>query len=83
MKMLIGGREVDASNGVTYQNIEPATGDVIDTVPAATLKDVEEAISNAVKGQKEWAAIPFHKRMEKKVPAFRLKFISLLCKCRF
>jgi len=64
MKMLIGGREVDASNGVTYQNIEPATGDVIDTVPVATLEDVEEAISNAVKGQKEWAAIPFHKRME-------------------
>ena len=64
MKMLIGGKEVDASNGAVYENINPATGQVIETVPSATLEDVETAIANAVCGQKEWAAIPFHKRME-------------------
>lgn len=64
MKMLIGGKLVDASDGKTYNNINPATGEVIETVPYATAQDVETAIANAVEGQKEWAAIPFHKRME-------------------
>ena len=64
MKMLIGGKEVDASNGAVSQNINPANGTVIETVPSATPEDLETAIANAVQGQKEWAAIPFHKRME-------------------
>lgn len=64
MKMLIGGKDVDASNGAVMQNINPATGRVIDTVPSASAEDVEQTIRNAVEGQKEWAAIPFHKRME-------------------
>lgn len=64
MKMLIGGKEVDASNGAVMDNINPATGEVIDTVPCATAEDLNTVISNAVEGQKEWAAIPFHKRME-------------------
>lgn len=64
MKMLIGGREVDASNGAVCNNINPATGAVIETVPCATPEDLETVIANAVEGQKEWAAIPFHKRME-------------------
>ena len=64
MKMLIGGREVDASNGTVMENINPATGEIIETVPCASPEDVEQTIRNAVQGQKEWAAIPFHKRME-------------------
>lgn len=64
MKMLIGGKEVGASNGAVMDNINPATGEVIDTVPCATAEDLETVISNAVEGQKQWAAIPFHKRME-------------------
>lgn len=64
MKMLIGGKEVDASNGAVMDNINPATGKVIDTVPCASPEDVEQTIRNAVEGQKQWAAIPFHKRME-------------------
>lgn len=64
MKMLIGGKEVDASNGAVMDNYNPATGKVIDTVPCASPEDVDQVIRNAVEGQKEWAAIPFHKRME-------------------
>ena len=64
MKMLIGGKEVDASNGAVMDNINPSTGAVIDTVPCASPEDVDLTIRNAVEGQKEWAAIPFHKRME-------------------
>ena len=64
MKMLIGGMEVEASNSAVMDNINPATGEVIESVPCATAEDLETAISNAVEGQKEWAAIPFFKRME-------------------
>ncbi len=64
MKMLIGGKEVDASDLSVINNINPATGEIIDTVPVATAEDLETTIRNAVEGQKEWAAIPFHKRME-------------------
>ena len=64
MKMLIGGKEVDASNGAVMDNISPATGKIIDTVPCASPEDVDLTIRNAVEGQKQWAAIPFHKRME-------------------
>ena len=73
MKMLIGGKEVEASNGAVSQNINPATGEVIDTVPCATAQDVETVIANAVEGQKEWTAIPFHKRME-----ILEKFVTLI-----
>ena len=44
MKMLIGGKEVDASNGATMNNINPANGQVIDTVPCASPEDVESVI---------------------------------------
>lgn len=72
MKMLIGGKEVEASNGAVMDNINPATGEVIDTVPCATAEDLNTVIANAVEGQKEWVAIPFHKRME-----ILEKFVSL------
>ena len=64
MKMLIGGKEVDASNGAVSLNVNPATGESFDTVPVATKEDLETVIANAVRGQQEWAAIPFHQRME-------------------
>ncbi len=64
MKMLLGGKWCDASNGAVMDNINPATGKVYDTVPRATAEDVKTCVANAVKGQKEWAAIPFYKRME-------------------
>ena len=37
MKMLIGGKWKDASNGATFPVYNPATGELIDTVPAARL----------------------------------------------
>lgn len=64
MKMLIGGQWRDASDGATLDVLNPATGAVIDTVPCATQKDVEEAVTRSIQGQKEWAAMPLHKRAE-------------------
>lgn len=56
-KMIIGGELVDASDGAVLENINPYTGELIGTVPAATQEDVDRAVANAVSGQKEWAAL--------------------------
>lgn len=64
MKMLIGGQYVDASDGGVQNVTNPATGAVVDTVPAATEEDVRRAIQNAVAGQKEWNAIPLHQKLK-------------------
>ncbi len=63
MKMLIGGKWVDASDGAVRNVVNPATGEVVDTVPSATKEDVERAIALAVEGQKEWNAYPLHKKL--------------------
>jgi succinate-semialdehyde dehydrogenase/glutarate-semialdehyde dehydrogenase len=64
MKMFIGGQWTDASDGCVQDVINPATGAVVDTVPAATKEDVERAITNAVKGQIEWNAYPLYRKLE-------------------
>lgn len=53
MKMLIGGNRCDASDGKTMDVLNPATGEVVDTVPVATKADIEEVIALSVKGHKE------------------------------
>lgn len=58
MKMLIGGQKADAADCKTIDVTNPATGEFIDTVPLATLEDIDRAVANARKGQKEWASIP-------------------------
>lgn len=63
MKMLLGGTFVDSSDGATIDVVNPATGKVVDTVPAGTLEDLDRAISLAVEGQKEWNAVPLHERL--------------------
>ena len=63
MQMLIEGKFVDSSDGGKIDIVNPATGKVIDTVPAGTLEDLDKAISLAVEGQKEWNAVPLHEKM--------------------
>ena len=64
MKMLIGGLLRSASDNKTIEVLNPATGAVIDTIPAATEADVREAIALSIEGQKKWAAYPLYKRAE-------------------
>jgi succinate-semialdehyde dehydrogenase/glutarate-semialdehyde dehydrogenase len=73
MKMIIGGKAVDASNGAAIDVTNPATGKVIDTVPAATEADVNLAVEKAGAGQKKWAQVPVYERGE-----ILLKFVALV-----
>jgi len=61
-KMIINGERVDASDGAVIEVLNPATGKVVDTVPAATEADVDRCVAAAVKAQKGWAKVPLHER---------------------
>ncbi|MDR1657339.1 MAG: aldehyde dehydrogenase family protein [Deltaproteobacteria bacterium] len=64
MLMIIDGKEVPSSNGQTIEVINPATGKVVDTVPAATEADVNLAVEKAKIGQKKWAKVPVYQKVE-------------------
>ncbi|MGH9492386.1 MAG: aldehyde dehydrogenase family protein [Terriglobales bacterium] len=48
-KLLIGGQWVDSSDGKTFDTVNPATGEVLTQIAAATLADVERAVAAARK----------------------------------
>jgi 1-pyrroline dehydrogenase len=51
---LIGGEWVDSAGGETMEVVNPATGEVIAEVPAATAADVDRAVQAAKKALVEW-----------------------------
>ncbi|MDR1797292.1 MAG: aldehyde dehydrogenase family protein [Clostridiales Family XIII bacterium] len=63
MKMIIGGERVDASDGAVLEVVNPSTGAVVDTVPNATLEDVERAVDAAREGFRTWRKVPLHERI--------------------
>ena len=63
MKMLIGGKAAEASDGTHIDVINPATHQVFDKVPSATKEDVSKTVENAVIGFNEWSAIPLFDRI--------------------
>jgi len=62
MKNLIGYEWKDASNGATIEVTNPATGELICTVPNVTVEDVDTSVKVAVEEQKRWAEVPMHER---------------------
>ena len=64
MKMFINGVPCDASDGATIEVTNPATGAVIDTIPAATKEDVDRAVACAKEAQKAWAEVPVSEKVE-------------------
>ncbi len=56
MKSLIGREWRDSSDGEIIEVYNPATNELIDTVPSLTKEDVEDAIDYADAHQKEWEA---------------------------
>ena len=62
MKNLVAGEFKDASNGAVIEVYNPATNELLDTVPNATAEDVDACVKKAVEAQKAWAKMPLHER---------------------
>ena len=62
MENLIGGKWAPSVSGQRIEVRNPATGEVIDTVPRATAADVQAAIASAVKGREIMRDLPAHER---------------------
>ena len=73
MKMFINGKAVDSSDGQTIEVTNPATGEVIDTIPAATPEDIKNTVDIAKAAQKGWAKVPVYERAE-----LLMKFLELV-----
>jgi succinate-semialdehyde dehydrogenase/glutarate-semialdehyde dehydrogenase len=63
MKMILGGIHIDALDKRTTNVVNPATGEIIDTVPLASKADADKALDNALKGFTEWSAFPLYERI--------------------
>ena len=72
-KNLIGASWCDASDGKTITITNPATNEVIDTVPESTKEDCDRAVASAKVAQKEWRKLPVWERAER-----LMKFVSLV-----
>ncbi len=64
MNMLIDGQWVDASNGECMSIYNPGTGEVLGTVPKATIQDVERAVAAAQKGKEAMRKLTALQRFE-------------------
>jgi betaine-aldehyde dehydrogenase len=70
-KMVIGGEQVDASDGQTFEVVNPATGKVIATAPLGGKPDVDKAVAAArkaldePKGWSTWSAAKRGRTLQK------------------
>ena len=64
MKSLIGNKWCDSSDGKVIEVYNPATNELIDTVPSLTKEDVEAAIDYSDAHQKDWEAKSVIERCE-------------------
>ncbi len=84
MKMLLDGAWVEASDGAVIEIHNPATGDVLDTTPAATVADTDHAIAAANRAKAQMAAMPSHRRSDilravaGRIRADRTQLVALL-----
>ncbi len=71
-KMFIAGEWVDSESGDVDEIRNPATGELVDTVPRGTRKDAQMAIQAAADAFPAWADVPFSQRGEILFNAARL-----------
>ena len=64
MKSLIGNTWRDSSDGKVIEVMNPATNELVDTVPSLTKEDVEEAIKYAHEHKSEWENLSVVARCE-------------------
>src|SRR5581483_11079991 len=60
--MIVNGERTAAASGATMEVRNPATGEVVDTVPKGDANDTKKAIEAASAAFPAWAALPAHKR---------------------
>ena len=73
MKNLIGYDWKESSNRNIIEVVNPATQELIDTVPNVSMEDVDISVEVAEKEQKEWEKVPLHERAD-----ILYKFVSLV-----
>src|SRR6202158_3988343 len=62
--MIIEGERIKAASGKTYEVRNPATGEVVDVVPAGGAADVDKAAQAAPKAFVTGSKLPNNKRAE-------------------
>ena len=62
--MIIEGERTKAASGKTYEVHNPATGEVVDVVPAGGAADVDKAAHAAAKAFTTWSKLAPAKRAE-------------------
>ena len=62
MQMFIAGERSDSSDRQTTEIHNPATGEVVDVMPRATVEDTRRAIEAGQAAFEEWTALPAAKR---------------------
>ena len=62
--MVATGSPTDAAGKKVLTVLNPYTGEVLDTAPAADKADVDAAVAAAVEAQKAWADVPVFERSE-------------------
>lgn len=73
MKSLIGKNWVNSEDGKVIEVTNPATNELIDTVPSLTKNQVDLAVKEAKLSQKKWEDVPLHKRC-----SILMKFANLV-----
>lgn len=61
-KFFVAGEFCDSESGAITEIRNPATGELVDTVPKGTVGDTQRAIEVAASALKKWAAMPPAKR---------------------
>jgi acyl-CoA reductase-like NAD-dependent aldehyde dehydrogenase len=60
----IGGEWVDAASGETFENVNPATGEVLGVFPKSTTEDMDRGVEAARDAYERWRLVPAPKRAE-------------------
>ncbi len=72
LHMLIGGEQISGGGRETDDVIDPATGEVLGTLPLANAGDLDTALDNAAKGFRAWRTTPADKRAQTLTGAAKL-----------
>ena len=63
-ELIIGGKHRPASDGATFEVLDPATGEVLTSVSSGTVDDAIACVDAAAEAAAEWAATAPRKRSE-------------------